>query len=166
MKRIATLLVLAASLCFVLAWELWTPDQVPELAPVRAVRGDASVAPPPGFDTGVLNETADTVARRPLFNPDRRPVDRPESMVTIADNQVPRLAGVIVGPSGARAIFSIAEGKSRTAAPGETIGGYTVREIAPGRVIIISSEGERVLHPTYVMTSGVKASGPTKAGAR
>jgi hypothetical protein len=61
---------------------------------------------------------------------------------------------VVVGPTGSRAIFAGADGKSRAAAEGDAVGAFTVQAIGPGRVTLSGSDGDRVLRPTHVQVLG------------
>jgi hypothetical protein len=84
---------------------------------------------------------------RPLFSRDRRPT--PEATKTSggpAFASLPRLTGVVIGPFGRTAIFAVGEaGKAVEVKEGKSLGAYTVRAIAPGRVTVAGPEGERVV---------------------
>ncbi len=175
MTRAAVLCGLLATLALVLAWELVAPDRGADVPP--PLGGPAAVAPRPGaaagsasepmpgFDTDGLAEVAAAINARPLFSSTRRPADQPTrtaAAVTAGADGLPRLTGVVVGPTGARAIFAGADGKSRAMAEGDAVGGFTVRGIGPGLVTLSGSEGDRVLRPTYVTAPHVPA--PAAAG--
>lgn len=168
---------LLAVLCLVLAAELMTPDRVasepdagarPLDAAAPAVQARGAQPPAPAFDPGALASVAATIIARPLFNPDRRPAANPAdpaaARAEVAEDGLPRLTGVIVGPSGARAIFAGANGKSRAAAEGDTVGAFKVRTIGPGLVTVSGSEGDRVLRPTYVTATTTTTTTTTTAG--
>ena len=65
-----------------------------------------------------------------------------------ASDDLPRLAGVIVGPGGGRAIFAPAEGRALVVPEGGHVGRYTVRSIVPGQVTLSDSEREFVIRPS------------------
>lgn len=151
-------------LTLVLTWELIEPELGADnwrtvttlAAPVPAAMAGSGDTPAREFDAAALADVAASVAGRPLFSPGRRPSDRPASTATVDASRdgLPRLTGVIVGPSGGRAIFAGADGKSRTAAEGDAIGTFKVQTIGPGLVTLSGSEGDRVLRPTYITTLG------------
>jgi hypothetical protein len=89
-----------------------------------------------------------------LFSPNRRSADRPSTDAITAGEAsqgLPRLAGTIVGPNGARAIFAGADGKSNSVAEGDVIGAFKVRDIHPGLVTLTGPDGgQHELHPSYV----------------
>nr|WP_294514492.1 hypothetical protein [uncultured Rhodopila sp.] len=146
MMRWLLLFGLAAGLAVVLALESGAPDEAPDIAA-------ALPAPPPGTagapDQAVLAALAPRLLGRPLFSPDRRPATRTVPAPDATETELPRLAGVIVGPARRSAIFADTAGHPHVAAEGAGIGRFTVRRIAPGQVTVTSSEGERVLRPSY-----------------
>jgi hypothetical protein len=158
MSRMLALCGLIAVLSVVLAWQLVTPDDTTAPADAAAPAGvlqatgtGADKASPHAFDADALADIATSITERPLFSPTRRPSSNPDNSTGSADVQaeVPRLTGVIVGPSGGWAIFAGADGKSHAAAAGDAVGAFKVRTIGPGMVTLTGSEGDRVLHPTY-----------------
>jgi hypothetical protein len=81
------------------------------------------------------------------------------SFAAAPDTALPRLSGVVVGPGGASAIFSDDHaGRLFVLAPGETIGGYVIRAITPGEVVLDGPEGRQVLTP--VERAGPRAEPP------
>ena len=88
-----------------------------------------------------------TALARPLFSRDRRP--SPVAAASgggPAKSGLPRLTGVVIGPFGRTAIFAGPDGaKPVSVTEGKTLGAYTVRAIAPGRVTVTGPEGERVV---------------------
>jgi hypothetical protein len=152
-----------AVLGFVLSWELATPEDTTASAdaavaadPSQATRTGADKSPPHEFDAEALADIATSITARPLFSPTRRPSNNSDKSVgsATAPEDVPRLTGVIVGPSGGWAIFADADGKSHAAATGDAIGAFKVRAIGPGIVTLTGSGGDRVLRPTYVNPPG------------
>ncbi len=146
MRRWFVLAGLTVVLAGVLASELGAVDSVAEVtAPPSVLK--ATVAPAP--DAALLSGVAVTLQGRPLFSPSRRPPAAAPVTAEAAADGLPRLAGVIVGPSGRHAIFVDSTGHPRVGTEGSSIGGFTVRAIAPGEVTVSSSAGERVLRPSY-----------------
>ena len=168
MRRAAGLICLMATLCLIVAWELVAPEpgsDTPQTsdpdAASAATAANSGKAPSGQAAASALAQVAATIVERPLFSPGRRASGRPANTAAVAAMRdgLPRLAGVIVGPDGGRAIFAGADGKSHTAAAGDAVGGFTIRAIGPGTVTLAGSEGERVLRPTYVTVAGVTAAG-------
>ena len=153
MIRVIALASLTVVLAAVVTWEIMTPESTLEPAPPRAVASETRKAPATAFNADDLSRVAATIDARPLFNPGRKPGDGPAVPVAAAadsrNTDLPRLTGTIVGPDGGRAIFAGAGGKPRTAAVGETVGGYVVQAIVPGAVTLSGTDGERVVHPSY-----------------
>jgi hypothetical protein len=159
MRRMVALYGLMAALGLFVAWELVTPDDTAPAAvaaspagPVHTAGSGPARSPPREFDADALADIAASITQRPLLSPNRRPSTRPANAAgaQAVRDEVPRLTGVIVGPSGGWAIFSGADGKSHAAAAGDAVGAFKVRAIGPGVVTLTGPEGDRVLHPTYV----------------
>ncbi len=93
------------------------PDDPPAPAPARPDPVQASSAASP--DLGILDDLAATVLARPLFSPDRRLAPPGQAVAAVvASDDIPRLAAVIVGPSGGMAIFEDGSGRPHVAAEG------------------------------------------------
>jgi hypothetical protein len=108
-------------------------------------------ASPP--DEAALANAIGGLNQRPLFRPDRkppRPAPEPAPPTQAADAALPRLAGVVVGPAGRRAIFAGADGKPAVAVEGGSLGRFTVKTITPGRVTLFGPEGDIDLRPTFL----------------
>jgi hypothetical protein len=183
MKGIAALIGLALALALLIGWEL-VPPRHDDLAPVAGTAptvSDGAGTPHPSAASAAapvedLTALAAKIEARPLFSPARRPPDGTPVATGTGANDVgkkddlPRLTGVLFGPSGGRAIFAGGDGKSRAAGVGDTVGAFRIQEIAPGIVTLAGAEGERVLHPTYVPATsephaaGVPVSSPTPSG--
>jgi len=177
MRRVVMLCGLMIALVLGITWELAMPEPgadnpPPLITPAPTIPTPAvlaiSGAPADGSEADPLDDVAASVAERPLFSPNRRPSDRRASTSTAGTvrDKLPRLTGVIVGPSGRRAIFAGADGKSRTATEGDTIGGFRVRTIGPGRVTLSGSEGDHVLRPTYIASPGANDRTRPQEGAQ
>jgi hypothetical protein len=162
-RSLRTLGGIAVVLAAILAWELLSPpNDLPVSAAARADPVQVRQVAEPDLD--ILSDVAKTLLARPLFSPDRRPAPPIAAVVAAgAGDDVPRLAAVIVGPAGGRAIFDDGSGHPRIAAEGDSVGHFKVGAIAPGQVSLTASEGERVLRPRYATSAG--ASGPPAAGA-
>jgi hypothetical protein len=157
---------LASVLACILAWEvLFVPDEASDIQVPRPDLPPTRVAAE--LDTDILSDIAATVLERPLFSPDRR-FAAPEPRTLGETEDVPRLAGVIIGPGGGRAIFDDGSGHLRIAASGDSLGRFKVGAIAPGQVSMISPEGERVLRPRFSGLTGplTVAAGPGNGPAR
>jgi hypothetical protein len=169
MRSAVNLSCLLVVLCLVLVWEIVAPrggtsesgaDGFPSQDTAAPPRASATpAAGTAAADAGALTSVAVSIVERPLFTPGRRAPGKPartaaaEVMIPAG---LPRLTGVIVGPSDRRAIFTGIDGKSRAAAEGDAVGTFKVRTIGPGLVTLSGSEGDRVLRPAYVA--------PTTAG--
>jgi hypothetical protein len=140
---------LAAVLGCILAWQL-TPvsEATPDIAAPRPEPARTAVAASP--EPYSLTEFGRAVLERPLFSPTRRLAPPHEVLPSGHAADMPRLAGVIIGPAGGRAIFDDGSGRPRVARQGDRIGRFKVGSITPGQVSLLSSEGERVLRPKYI----------------
>lgn len=113
----------------------------PASGEMRPSRGATQVVP---TSRAVQQSWAGTILARPIFSPSRRP-----SEVAAASTELPRLAGIIIGPSGATAIFASAESRAIMARSGMRAGPYLVREVAANGVSVVGPNGPQVLHPSY-----------------
>ena len=116
-----------------------------QLAPVRAEPPARLPANAASASAASLGAQVQTILDRPLFSPSRRP-----GRAAIASTELPRLAGIIIGPRGARAIFA-APGEDRAiiAGPGTRAGPYLVRAVGAIGVSVIGPDGPELLHPVY-----------------
>jgi hypothetical protein len=166
MRRLAPLLALAAMLAAVLTFELAEPV-MPAPASVRlAAHPRAAPAPAASIDEDALDDLVQTVLARPLPTPTRRGQDAPATEAEDgAEEDVPRLAGVLLGPSGHRAIFAPAKGRSLVLTEGDSLGQYTVTTIAPNTVTLSGSEGDRLISLSHAKTPPAGAA-PRKGAGR
>jgi hypothetical protein len=67
------------------------------------------------------------ILARPLFEPSRRPPTTAQASTDAATPTLPRL----------------------TLVEGEKVGGYLIQSIGTDRVVVVSSDGSHVLHPTF-----------------
>jgi hypothetical protein len=63
--------------------------------------------------------------------------------------ELPRLAGVVVGPFGRSAIFAVDGSKPVVATEGSHVGAWFVRSIAGGTVEVTGPGGTLTLHPSF-----------------
>lgn len=141
--------LVAASLSAVLFWEVqnpWRPD--PGALRHPPLPGLVVDGPAPDTTDAAEGWTATALAR-PLFRDDRRPPRA--SVEPVAAQDVPaRLAGVMTGPFGNRAIFMAAgAAKPVVAEAGGRVGRFVIRSIEPGRVVVDIDGGVRTLLPAF-----------------
>lgn len=153
----APALIWPATLCIVLAgamaWELGQAADVND-APTINPRPLATAAPsetaPKDLATDLrenLPDMADALIARAVFEASRRPpapVSGP-----LSSNVLPRLAGLMLWPSGSRAMLVQASGPAIIAIPGDRIGNYVVKSIAQGELTLLGPDGEHVLHVDF-----------------
>ena len=83
------------------------------------------------------------IMARPLFNPDRHPVD-------IGMLGLPRLTGIIVAGTQRVAIFAgPADGRPLVAQAGAHVGAYEVRSVADEGVTVVGPEGITMIRPVF-----------------
>lgn len=117
-----------------------------------------TAAPPPQLDriSGMAVEPMApwiaAILARPLFNPDRRPAMAARAEVSPEHREdLPRLTGIIILPSGRQAIFAAnSEGaRSIVATEGSQVGAWRVVAIRVEGVQVAGPDGERILRPSY-----------------
>jgi hypothetical protein len=104
-------------------------------------------APKASLQARAATEWADSVLARPLFSISRRPARaEPHSGSAAAPDQA-RLAGILIGQFGKRAIFAPeGGGKPLVLGEGASVNESTIRSIEPGRVILASGT---VMTPSF-----------------
>jgi general secretion pathway protein N len=141
--RRTALIVLAAALASVCIAEISAQPPAPPHRPIALLPPVAS--PPPGGDaTGAIT----TILARPLFRPDRRPV----AVAARGDRTLPRLSGILIGPSLRLAMFTPAAGPTRLVKQGDRIGAYRVSTIAATAVTLTAPGVRLVLTPHFAGT--------------
>ncbi len=97
-----------------------------------------------------------TALARPLFSRSRRPL-----ATAVAGPRQPRLAGIVLGPFGARAIFA-GDGSARgtVAAVGQQAGDWKVLAISAGGVQVTGPNGPHTLRPSRDPGGAEAAAGP------
>ncbi len=95
-------------------------------------------------DPAHVRDWTGTVLARPLFSASRRPA----ATVTSGPQQ-PRLAGIVVGPAGRRAIFAgSGDARGSVVAAGQQAGAWHVVSIEADSVRVVGPDGPRVLRPS------------------
>lgn len=167
MSRLPLLLLglVGASLVAIIANELdndTVRDTLPSV-PRQATVGAPAIVPPEGG--AATGERIATLLARPLFNPDRRPVAGAASSGPGGAAELPRLTGILIGPTGRSAIFAGAdERRPVVLREGGSLGAFTVRSITPTQVTVLGPAGPRVLRPSF--DGAAPAPGPTSPGTR
>lgn len=139
--------VLASMLAFMSVGSaaLFLEKRVGELAqPVPVTLRAAPVVRAPVVSDHSAQALA-TITARPLLNPSRR-----SAVAAAAPGiEMPRLSGIIINHGASSAIFAPADNaKPFMVKDGDTLGEWSVRSITTGSVILASSSGTRVLHPS------------------
>jgi hypothetical protein len=139
----------AAALVLVLIVE-WLPASEP--APLPPARLPHLAPADQTADSKDTSDWADAILQRPLFTVTRKPPKSERGPHTSGGSGLPRLSGVIIMPTGRRAIFMPDGGKPVTVAEGASLDDCTVRQIRPDRVGLACPKGETVLLLTYDKT--------------
>lgn len=145
MRLLGGLLVAAMMLAGIIAWEVTDAQQVDTARPVMQA---ATTSAAQIRQVSHVRDWIATTLARPLFSPDRRP-----SAETLADTasgptDLPRLTGIVVGPTGRSAIFAGAD-KPIVIGEGGHIAAFTVQSIDMAQVQILGPDGLRVLRPAF-----------------
>ena len=141
---------LAAVLGLTILIELLPPGAGPGTVPAASVGPVVPGAAPHALPSAAaaaaaLDGWVRLVLARPLFSPSRRP-----GQAVVASTELPRLAGIIIGPEGARAIFATpGDQRAIVAGPGGHAGPYLIRAVDRAGVAVTGPDGARLLHPTY-----------------
>jgi hypothetical protein len=123
----------------------WVPGDMPVRSPVAGVQSVAPATDPAEVAQGWVS----VALERPLFRANRRP-DAALDHVTLRTDASARLAGVITGGFGNRAIFMpAADAKPVIVKAGDRIANLVVRSIEPGRVVVESGGGIQTLKPSF-----------------
>ena len=155
-----SLLVLAAALAGVIAWQLAAgPDEsMPQ--PKAAAMTEPPARPlPRSRARGEADTWARSALARPLFRSDRRPAAAAEAAPRAAE-EPPRLTALLSGPFGRRAIFAGSDGRSTVVREGSALGGWTVLSIGAGAVSVRGRDGERTVRLAFGAGAGAPAPTP------
>lgn len=129
--------VLAAAFALGAAW--WATRIAPvEAAPPMATP-DTPAAPMPDPPVPL-----DRMVALAPFSPDRRATSAPATPAQVAPANLAgaiRLVGTVVGSGDAFAVCRVGVARPRTMHAGDTLGGWTLRTIAPARVVFIDAAG-------------------------
>ncbi|WP_158929289.1 hypothetical protein [Acidisphaera sp. S103] len=113
-------------------------------APAELIPNQPSHQPAPRAHIDI-----DAILARPLFTQSRRAPAAPAAPAApvekVAAVETPRLTGVILSPSGGRAIFTLHEGKPVVVADGGRIGDDVVKSITPDTVFLTGPTGRHAL---------------------
>lgn len=114
----------------------WVPP-----APIQPVLTD-SIVPPWSADLGSFMAALD----RPLFSPTRKPPAKPEPAAAIVADTLSdvRVLGLYSSGTAGGAIVR-AEGKVRRVRPGDSLGGWTVKEVRPRDLVLARGDEQRTL---------------------
>ena len=146
---------LAIALSEVIAIEA-TPDTRRAAVPLPVGVIRSSPVAQQGGDIGQVQNWADIILARPLFEPSRRPPATAAGSGTGGPG-FPRLTGIIIMPEQREAIFAV-PGKTRpiVVTAGSRLNGVLIKSIEPGAVIVVDAAGARMIRPSFA-TGGVTA---------
>jgi len=137
---------LAALLGVIALAEILAPaDGAPAVPAARAAAAAA-----PADMTGFAAAWSDTILARPIFRPDRRPMD----VAAAAPAAMPRLSAIVITAAGAAAIFVADGGTVLTVREGGKVAGQLVKSIAAGTVMLSGPDGISTLRPQYSAAPG------------
>jgi hypothetical protein len=114
------------------------PAKVPHLAPADQTAASKDTA-----------DWADAIDQRPLFTVGRRPPKLGHGPSSATGTSLPRLSGIMITPSGRRAIFMPDGGKPLTLAEGASLDDNTIRQIKPDRVVLTGPKGTTELRLSF-----------------
>lgn len=144
---LTSLLIANAALAVLLAW-LWVTPQgevrsvrwTPP-APIKPVLTGPS-SPPWSADLGSFMAALD----RPLFSATRKPPAKPEAAIAVAADTLNdvRILGLYSNGTAGGAIVR-ADGKVRRVRPGDSLGGWTIKEVRPAELVLARGEEQRSL---------------------
>jgi hypothetical protein len=135
---------LAAGLCLVIGLEVsdWPSDAAsPTTVRVKADQGPVAATTPrvPDQHAAWLTE----IMARPLFSPDRHPVE-------IGVRGLPRLTGIVVAGAQRVAIFAgPSNGRPIVAQAGARVGAYEVHTVDDDGVTVVGPEGTSTIRPVF-----------------
>jgi hypothetical protein len=105
----------------------------------------AGLSAPPSFGGSALRVAGATSAGSAVPVPTTA-----QASTDAATPTLPRLAAIMVSPGRRAVIFQApGGGKPLTLVEGEKVGGYLIQSIGTDRVVVVSSDGSHVLHPTF-----------------
>ena len=153
------LCMLSLMLCGVIAYEVSVWRGASSVAAdTRRVAANGRQVPEDDADDmpSRYKEWLDQVLGRPLFSPDRRPVE-----VQVGARGLPRLTGIIVAGTQRVAIFAAASGQHPVIAEaGARVGAYQVQSIADEGVTVLGPEGTTLVRPIFDPSHPAAPAGP------
>jgi hypothetical protein len=143
-------LIVATALVGIICWEAQSAFQSGDNDTLRrpALSGQTASIPKQA-PADPVEAWVTTSLERPLLRESRRP-DRASGEAQRVGDDTPRLAGVVTGPFGNRAIF-VMPGvvKPVTVKAGAQIGDLMVQSIEPGRVVVAAGGVSRTYKPLF-----------------
>lgn len=134
---------MAAALSCIIALEAATWRKPVPASPVRPTKAAVPNLAPSAAGPDPHEDWFNQILARPLFNPDRRPI---ESGV----RGLPRLTGIVVAGAQRVAIFAgPSNGRPVLAQAGAHIGAYEVRSIADEGVTVVGPTGTSLVRPAF-----------------
>jgi hypothetical protein len=134
---------MAAALACVIALEAATWRQPVPASPAQPTKAAGPNRAPTAVGPNPHDDWFSQILARPLFNPDRRPI---ESGV----RGLPRLTGIVVAGSQRVAIFAgPSNGRPVLAQAGARIGAYEVRSIDDEGVTLVGPAGTSLVRPAF-----------------
>ena len=127
------------------AWPNGAKPAAPPVAQFQVDPVSGAVAEP--FDAWTA-----AMLGRPLFSPDRRPVRvSAAGGAPSRQDDLPRLAGILILPQGRQAIFAPAGDATRSivATEGTQVGAWKVTAISPVDVKLTGPDGTRLVRPSF-----------------
>ncbi len=149
-RMVIVSLILATSLMAAIGWEVQGPSQYGEEDTAgHQARPNLTPGMPVAAAADPVDAWVATSLGRPLLRESRRP-DRAADDVEKKPDDILRLAGVVTGPFGDRAIFVLpGVVKPVVANVGAQLNDFVVRSIEPGRVIVEANGVARTFRPMY-----------------
>jgi hypothetical protein len=143
-------LVVAVALLATIGWEVQSASQYgADDTPGRPTPSSLAAAIPAPAPADPVDSWVTTSLERPLLRESRRP-DRAAGEAQRKGDETPRLAGIITGLFGNRAIFMVpGTAKPVVAKEGSQVTNFVVRSIEPGRVVVESASGLRTYKPLF-----------------
>jgi hypothetical protein len=148
-------LVVAVALLATIGWEVQSASQYgADDTPGRPTPSSLAAAIPAPAPADPVDSWVTTSLERPLLRESRRP-DAVAAGVAQKGDGILRLAGVVTGPFGDRAIFVLpGVAKPVIANVGAHVSDFVVRTIEPGRVVVDANGIARTYRPMYSGNNG------------
>jgi hypothetical protein len=143
-------LVVAVALLATIGWEVQSASQHgADDTPGRPTPSSLAAAIPAPAPADPVDSWVTTSLERPLLRESRRP-DKTAGDTRVKGDDILRLAAVMTGPFGNRAIFIVpGNAKPVVAKVGAQVSDFVVRSIEPGRVVVETNSVVRTFKPVY-----------------